>query len=93
LNSNDYDIDTKQIVSFEYISGVNRTTYINRVSSGTDVPAPRNSSKTYNMMGGLYENNTFTNLIHEILIYKNTLSETQRQNVEKYLADKWLVTT
>jgi hypothetical protein len=92
LNSSTYDIDTKQIVSFEYISGVNRTTYINGVSSGTDVPASRNSSKTYNLMGGIYGNNTFTNLIHEILIYKNTLSAIQRQNVEKYLTDKWLVT-
>ena len=91
LISNSYIPNNKQIVSFEYISEVNRTTYINGVVEANDLPVPRNSTSYNNLIGGLLQNQTFTNLIHEIIIYTNQLSTIQRQQVENYLSYKWSI--
>jgi hypothetical protein len=84
-----YTPNVKQIVLFEYINGGDRTTYINGVNSGSDTPNPRASTKYNNLIGGLLENNTFTNLIHEIIIYSNPLTMDDKNNIENYLSSKW----
>ena len=91
LSSSAYTDDIKQIVSFEYISGVNRTTYINGVSSGNDNPPPRESTQFNNVIGGIPDISTFSNLIHEIIIYKNALTLNERQKIETYLSNKWSI--
>ena len=92
LTSSEYTPETKQIVSFEYISGVNRTTYIDGVSSGTDNPTtPRTSTQYNNVIGGIPNVSTFSNLIHEIIIYKNALTLIERQKIESYLNNKWYI--
>lgn len=91
LSSSTYTPGNKQVVSFEYIRDVNRTTYINGVSSGTDTASARNSSQSNNIIGGIYRNNTFTSYIHEIIIYNSVLTVDQRNRMESYLSGKWLV--
>jgi hypothetical protein len=91
LQSSSYTPGGKQIVSFEYISSVNRTTYLNGTNIANDLPNARNSSVNNNMIGGFLEINSFTGYIHEIIIYNNPLTTIERKKVENYLSDKWSV--
>ena len=91
LISSEYVPNNKQIISFEYISGINRTTYMNGNNIANDLPEVRNSTSSNNFIGGIFQNNTFTNLIHEIIIYTNPLSIVERQQIENYLSNKWLI--
>ena len=91
LNSTNYTPNEKQLVSFEYLSEIGRSTYINTVLSGTDTQISNASSMYNNMIGGLLNNATFDNLIHEIIIYNTKLSTLERQKVENYLNNKWLI--
>jgi hypothetical protein len=91
LTSSSYTIGSKQIVSFEYISSVNRTTFLNGSNIANDLPSARNSSVNNNLIGGLLGNQTFTSYIHEIIIYSNPLTVVERKKVENYLSDKWAV--
>jgi hypothetical protein len=91
LTSTNYTVGSKQIVSFEYISSVNRTTFLNGSNIANDLPSARNSSVDNNLIGGLLGNQTFTSYIHEIIIYSNPLTTVERKKVENYLSDKWSI--
>jgi hypothetical protein len=91
LQSSNYTPSEKQLVSFEYLSEIGRSTYINTVLSGSDSQVSNESSMYNNMIGGLLNNMTFGNLIHEIIIYNTKLSTLERQKVENYLNNKWLI--
>jgi len=91
LQSSNYTSSVKQLVSFEYLSEIGRTTYINTVLSGTDSEVSNESSMYNNMIGGILNNSTFYSLIHEIIIYNGRLSTLERQKVENYLNNKWLI--
>jgi hypothetical protein len=91
LQSLNYIPSEKQIVSFEYLSQSGRSTYINTVLSGTDNQVSNESSMYNNMIGGILNNMTFNNLIHEIIIYNTKLTTLEKQKVENYLNNKWLI--
>jgi len=89
LQSSVYTPNQKQIVSFEYLSEIGRSTYINTLLAGTDFQVGNASSMYNNMIGGIGNTLTFGNLIHEIIIYNTKLSTLERQKVENYLKYKW----
>ena len=88
-STNTYSLNTRQQVSTFYTSGAQRTVWVNFVLGGTDTPGTRNQPTSSNRIGNLWASNMFFGQMHEILVYSNALTTSQRQQVEGYLAWKW----
>jgi hypothetical protein len=91
ISSNQYDINTIQLVSFEHITEEERNIYINGIQIAHDEPIKiDNSTNTINnLIGGIGNKFRYTGGIHEILIYNDVLTKFERECIENYLLDKW----
>lgn len=90
--SNTYVLNTKNFGATYYASGGGRSVWINFVQGASDTPGvTRIQTPSNNAIGILLGNasTAFDGQMHEILVYNSSLSTTQRQQVEGYLARKW----
>lgn len=96
LVSNTYTANTISIAETWYATGSTRTITLNFAGSSTDspaVPGARLQANTNNYLGLAYPGDgALTGFHYEFLVYNTSLSTTQRQQVESYLAQKWGLT-
>lgn len=74
--------------AFSFIAN-SRNTYLNGTSIGSDSNNTFLSSATGTSIGRVLTQNYYTGKIREVIIYSGTITTTQRQQVEGYLAQKW----
>ena len=96
LVSNTYTANTISIAETWYATGGTRTITLNFAGSSTDspaVPGARLQANTNNYLGLAYPGDgALTGFHYEFLVYNTSLSTTQRQLIESYLAQKWGLT-
>lgn len=93
--SGKYAVNSTNIYETSYITGSQRIQYTNGSTDSIDTPGTRNSGTGFNRIGSFYSTNLYPldAEIFEILVY-STLTVSQRQSIEGYLAWKWgLVST
>ena len=90
--STQYEPNTIQLVSFEYINNNKRNIYINsnivQTNNLSNSNNLNNSSKN-NLIGGIINKFTYTGGIHEIIIYNSIMSTSDKQQIDNYLINKW----
>ena len=71
--------------------GGTRSLWINGVQGASDTPGAQTAITTSNCIGTLAPGafNTFDGQMHEVLVFESSLSVTERQQVESYLAQRW----
>ena len=87
-----YTLNTKNFGATYYASGGGRSVWINFAQGASDTPGvTRIQTQSNNGIGGLRATSSdyLDGQIHEIIVYNSSLSTTQRQQVEAYLAWKW----
>jgi hypothetical protein len=91
ISSNEYNINTIQLVSFEHITDEERNIYINGNQIAHDEPIKIDNSTTTknNLIGGIINKFRYTGGIHEIIIYNDVLTQYDRECIENYLINKW----
>ena len=75
-----------------YISGGSSFLYLNGSQTGSNLASPTISGSGTIMIGAYRDSapaNFYVGTMNEVLLYSTTLSSTQRQQVEGYLAWKW----
>ena len=90
--SSTYTLNTKNFGATYYASGGGRSVWINFAQGASDTPGvTRIQTPSNNAIGILLGNasTAFDGQMHEIIVYNSSLSTTQRQQVEGYLAIKW----
>ena len=96
LVTNTYSANVISIAETWYATGSTRTITLNFTGSSTDSPAAsgaRLQANTNNYLGLAYPGDgALTGFHYEFLVYNTSLSTTQRQQVESYLAQKWGLT-
>ena len=96
LVSNTYTANTISIAETWYATGSTRTITLNFAGSSTDspaVPGARLQANTNNYLGLAYPGDgALTGFHYEFLVYNTSLSTSQRQLIESYLAQKWGLT-
>ena len=96
LVTNTYSANAISIAETWYATGSTRTITLNFSGSSTDSPAApgaRLQANTNNYLGLAYPGDgALTGFHYEFLVYNTSLSTTNRQQVESYLAQKWGLT-
>jgi hypothetical protein len=96
LVTNTYSANVISIAETWYATGSTRTITLNFAGSSTDspaVPGARLQANTNNYLGLAYPGDgALTGFHYEFLVYNTSLSTTNRQQVESYLAQKWGLT-
>jgi hypothetical protein len=89
--SNLWAVKQRNIGAFLYQAGGVRSLWINGVQGVSDTPGAQTVITTNNRIGTLEPGafNTFDGQFHEVLVFESSLSVTERQQVEAYLAQKW----
>jgi sugar lactone lactonase YvrE len=80
---------TRFIYDSSYESGGQRTAFINGTLSASNTPSARNQPNTGNKIGITLNGEILNGSISEILVFNTSLTNTQRQTVQGYLANKW----
>ena len=81
--------EISSITSF-YTSGGSRSLIQNFRTTTSNTPTiPRNQGVGNNAVGRTFGTEWMTGFIHEVIVYNTALITTQRQQVERYLAQKW----
>jgi hypothetical protein len=85
-----YTVGVTNIYETSYVSAGQRVQYTNGSFDGSDTPGTRNSGTGFNRIGSFYNNNLLPldAEVFEIIVY-TTVTSSQRQQVEGYLAWKW----
>jgi hypothetical protein len=82
---------TIALYNYTFNSGVNAFVYLNGTQTGTSTGAAISGAGTISI--GSYNNNgaaePFVGNMYELLLYNTVLSQSQRQQIEGYLAWKW----
>ena len=96
LVTNTYSANVISIAETWYATGSTRTITLNFTGSSTDspaVPGARLQANTNNYLGLAYPGDgALTGFHYEFIVYNTSLSTTNRQQVESYLAQKWGLT-
>ena len=79
-------------IYFDSMSGTQGGSFLNGTNTSNNVPNFTQGTCTGFVLGARWNNGvgTYTNsIIHEVIVYSNAITATQRQAVEGYLATKW----
>jgi hypothetical protein len=79
----------RSLVESLYNSGGVRKQFINAGNAGSDTPGVRTQPNIGNVLGLVPGNVQMLGTIHEVLVYNTGHSDTDRQQIEEYLANKW----
>jgi hypothetical protein len=91
--SNLWSVNQRNLGGFLYQAGGVRSLWINGVQGASDTPGAQTAITTSNCIGTLGSGafNTFDGQMHEVLVFETSLPAEMRQQVEGYLARKWVV--
>jgi len=81
----------KQLISIENMNEKGRIIYVNREIQLEENNILNENSMYNNLLGGLLNENTFRGLIHEILIFNKKISTEEKNTIEDYLNNKWII--